>query len=148
MLPVTVALATSKELLSALVKPMELAVSWLPVPATLSRRPEKATVPLPAAVPMSREAVPRSEPEPELTVRLTILLAPRPTVESLPKDLELENSFSYWKRTVRQEGQRLVISEFSHLKTARLPKDKTPEIRGYYEEAIARKNELVVLKGK
>ena len=85
MLPVTVALATSKELLTALVKPLAtLAVNCFPVPAMLTLSPEKVTVPLPAPVPISSEAAPWSEPVPVLTVRVTILLLPTPTAESLP----------------------------------------------------------------
>lgn len=70
------------------------------------------------------------------------------TVESLPKDLVLENSFSCWKRSIKQEGNLLIISETSYLKTAHLPKESFAEIRKYYEEAVARKNDEIVLKAK
>ncbi len=71
MLPVTVAWLTLNELLSTLLRPLLLAVNCLPVPAMLTCSPENATVPLPAAVPMSREEVPRSEPVPAPTLRVT-----------------------------------------------------------------------------
>jgi hypothetical protein len=71
MLPDTVALVTSKELLNALVRPLLLALSCLLVPARLAWSPEKVTMPLPAAVPMSSEVVPRSEPVPVLTLSET-----------------------------------------------------------------------------
>ena len=89
MLPVTVALATSKELLTALVKPLLLAVNCLPVPAALIVSPENVTVPLPAVVPISIDVVPWSAPVPVLTARAIILLAPIPTVESLPNGSRL-----------------------------------------------------------
>jgi hypothetical protein len=41
MLPVTVARLTSKELLSAVVRPLLLALNCLPVPAMLTCRPAK-----------------------------------------------------------------------------------------------------------
>src|SRR5207247_10030624 len=87
MLGVTVALATSKELLTALVKPLaSLAVNCLPVPAMLTLSPEKATVPLPAPVPISSEVAPWSEPVPALRLRLRLRLRGRPTVESLQNE--------------------------------------------------------------
>ena len=89
-LPVTVALVTSKEALTALVKPLlTLAVNCLPVPAALTVSPENDTVPLPAAVPISIEVVPWSEPPPALTAMVTILLAPIPTMESFPNGSRL-----------------------------------------------------------
>ena len=72
------------EELVALVRPVALTVNCLPLPAALTVRPENVTVPLPAPVPMSRLAVPWSEPVPALSVSVTVLLAPIPTVESLP----------------------------------------------------------------
>ena len=85
MLPLTVALATSKEALTALVRPLAtLALSCLPVPATLTDRPEKAPMPLPALVPMSIEVAPWSVPVPVLTANVRILLDPIPVVESFP----------------------------------------------------------------
>jgi len=68
--------------------------------------------------------------------------------ESLPKDVEFDNAFSHWKRKVQQNGNRLVIHEASHLKTARLPKESIADIRKYYDEATARKNDEIVLKKK
>jgi hypothetical protein len=82
MLPLTVALATSKEALVELVKLLALAVNCLPVPAVLTLSPAKLTMPLPALVPISSAGVPRSKPL--LTLRLTNLLLPSPTTESLP----------------------------------------------------------------
>ena len=67
---------TLKELLSALVRPLLLALSCLPVPAMLTCSPAKLAVPLPADVPISSEAVPRSEPVPALTLRVISWLAP------------------------------------------------------------------------
>src|SRR5437667_4858444 len=75
---------TVKVLLTALVKPLALAVNCLLVPAeSISRLVNVATA-LPAAVPMSRLAVPRRGPVPVIRVRVTILLAGRPVVELLP----------------------------------------------------------------
>ena len=69
MLPVTVAWLTLKELLSAaLGMAAALALNCLPVPAMLTCSPEKVAVPLPEAVPISSEVVPRSEPVPALTL--------------------------------------------------------------------------------
>ena len=82
-------MVTSKEALSALVKPLLLALNCLPVPAALIVSPENETVPLPARVPISIEVVPWSEPVPALTARATILLVPIPTVESLPNGSRL-----------------------------------------------------------
>jgi hypothetical protein len=47
MLPLTVAWFTLKELLSALVRPLLLALNCLPVPAMLTCSPAKVAVPLP-----------------------------------------------------------------------------------------------------
>ena len=58
-------------LLAMLLRPLALAVNCLPVPAALTCRPEKLTRPLPAAVPISSDVVPRSEPVPALTLRVT-----------------------------------------------------------------------------
>lgn len=69
-------------------------------------------------------------------------------VESLPKDLNMDNAFSFWKRSIRQEGNRILISETSYIKTARLPRESIADIRKYYDEAIARKNDEIVLKPK
>lgn len=69
-------------------------------------------------------------------------------VESSPKDIEIDNAFSYWKRTLRQEGNRLFIGEVSYIKTARLPREALKELRAYYEDAIARRKEEVVLSRK
>ena len=69
-------------------------------------------------------------------------------VQGLPKELDIENAFSVWKRTIRQEGNRLLISESSHLKTAKLSKDAVAEIRKYYDQALAHKKEEVVLVKK
>ena len=78
-------MATSKEALTALVKPLvTLALSCLAVPAVLTDRPVNAAVPLPALVPTSIEVAPWSEPVPVLTANVTILLDPIPTVESFP----------------------------------------------------------------
>ena len=88
--PVTVALVTSKELLTALVKPLlTLAVNCLPVPAALTDSPENAAVPLPAPVPISIAVVPWSVPVPVLTAMVTSLLVPIPTVESFPNGSRL-----------------------------------------------------------
>src|SRR2546428_3059126 len=67
-----------------LVKPEAEAVNCLFVPASVHCRLLKATVPLPAAVPMSKAVVPSSEPEPELRASVTFKLAGNPTVERLP----------------------------------------------------------------
>ena len=77
-------LATVKVLLTPLLKPLALAVNCLLVPAeSISRFVNVATA-LPAAVPMSRLVVPRRGPVPVVRVRVTILLAGRPVVETLP----------------------------------------------------------------
>ena len=85
MLPVTVTGFTVKAVLVALVRPVLLARSCLPVPAVSTAKPEKLTMPLPAAVPMSSAVIPWSEPLPLLRLRLAVWLLPRPTVELLPK---------------------------------------------------------------
>ncbi len=69
-------------------------------------------------------------------------------VGSVPKDVASDTPYAHWKRTIRQEGQRLLVSESSHLKTVRLPKESVTDIQKYYDESIARKNDLVVLKKK
>ena len=71
MLPLTVALATSKEALTASLKPLlTLALSCWPVPAAMTDNSENAAVPLPAAVPMSIAVPPWSVPMPVLTESL------------------------------------------------------------------------------
>ena len=65
-------------------RPGALAVSTL-LPVVSIRRSEKATVPSPAAVPMSAVVVPWSTPVPLERVIVTISFAGRPTVEALPK---------------------------------------------------------------
>jgi hypothetical protein len=81
-------------------------------------------------------------------MEMEVMLPDGYTVETFPKDIEFQNAFSYWKRTIRPEGQRLVITEMSNLKTAQLPKESVTEIHQYFEEAVTRKNETVVLKQK
>src|SRR5439155_21596292 len=74
---------TVKVVLTALVKPLAVAVNCLLVPAeSISRLVNVATA-LPAAVPMSRLVVPSSGPVPVVRDRVTILLAGRPVVEVL-----------------------------------------------------------------
>jgi hypothetical protein len=73
-----------KELLVALVKLVAEAVITLPEPAALTLKPLNVAVPLPALVPISIVFVPCKEPVPEVSVRVTILLVPRPVVERLP----------------------------------------------------------------
>ena len=74
------ALAMLKILLTALLKPLALAVNCLLVPAEPTCRLLKLTKPLPALVPMSMTA-PRSGPEPLVSVSVILLLEPRPTAE-------------------------------------------------------------------
>ena len=72
---------TANEVLTALLKPLALAVSCLLVPAVEICRSVKATVPLPAAVPMSSVVVPDKVPLPEERVTVTSLLAGSPADE-------------------------------------------------------------------
>ena len=71
-------------LLTRLVKPVADAVNCLFVPASVHCRLLKVTVPFPAAVPMSKAAVPSSEPKPEVRASVTFKLAGNPTVETFP----------------------------------------------------------------
>ena len=73
-----------KAVLTALVKPLAVAVNCLLVPAESISRLVKVATALPAAVPMSRLVVASSGPVPVVRVRVTILLAGRPVVETLP----------------------------------------------------------------
>ena len=75
---------TLNKLLSALVKPLELAVSCFALPARSICRLVNVTRPLPAFVPMSRLVSPNNAPVPELSVMVTSRLAGKPTAESLP----------------------------------------------------------------
>src|SRR2546425_5978537 len=75
---------TVKVLLTALVKPLALAVNCLLVPAESISRLVKVATALPAVVPMSKLVVPTRGPVPVVKVRVTILLAGRPVVETLP----------------------------------------------------------------
>src|SRR5436309_15998410 len=75
---------TVKVLLTALVKPLALAVNCLLVPAESISRLVKVATALPAVVPMSKLVVPTRGPVPVVKVRVTILLAGRPGVETLP----------------------------------------------------------------
>src|SRR5688572_17399862 len=76
---------TAKVALSALVRPLLVAVSCLPVPAASIWRLVKATVPLPAPVPISSILVPDKVPLPEVRLTVTNLLAGNPALEKLPK---------------------------------------------------------------
>jgi hypothetical protein len=82
------------------------------------------------------------------TVEIEIALPDEFVVETVPAELKIENAFSLWTRSVRQDGRRLLVSERSHLKTARLPAASVEEVRQYYREATARKQDEVVLKKK
>jgi hypothetical protein len=64
-------LATLKTLLVALLKPLALAVNCLFVPAESMRKSVKATIPLPAPMPMFIVVVPSNGPVPELSARVT-----------------------------------------------------------------------------
>ena len=77
------ALVTLNTLLTALLKPLALAVNCLLVPAEPTCKLVKLTRPLPALVPMSM-IPPRKGPEPLVSVSVTLLLEPRPTAESFP----------------------------------------------------------------
>ena len=72
------------ELLTRLVKPEAEAVNCLFVPASEHCTLLKLATPLPAAVPMSKAAVPSSEPEPEVRASVRFKLAGNPTVARLP----------------------------------------------------------------
>src|SRR2546425_4387635 len=76
---------TVKTPLTALTKPLALAVSWSLVPAASSRRLVKLAVPLPAAVPMSRLVAPCKAPAPLVRLTFTFRLAGKPTAELFPK---------------------------------------------------------------
>src|SRR6266571_3257842 len=76
--------ATLKKLLSALVNPLAVALNCLFVPAESISKSVQLTTPLPAPVPMSRFVLPKSGPVPLLTVKVTVRLAGKPFVESLP----------------------------------------------------------------
>ena len=78
--------ATLKMLLTALVKPEALAVSWLFAPAASIRRFVKLPVPLPAAAPMSKLALPCNGPVPLVRPTFTFRLAGKPTVEVFPNE--------------------------------------------------------------
>ena len=78
------ALATLNILLTALLKPLALAVNCLLVPTEPTCRFVKLTRPLPALVPMSMVGGHRSGPEPFVSVSVRLLLGPRPTAESFP----------------------------------------------------------------
>src|SRR6185369_5251061 len=75
---------TAKVALTALVRPLLVAVSCLPLPAVSIWRSVKATVPLPAAEPISSVLVPDNVPLPEVSVTVTSLLAGNPAEEKLP----------------------------------------------------------------
>ena len=75
---------TENKLLAAELRPLALAMSCLLLPVTSISRSEKATVPLPAAQPMSRVVVPCNGPVPPLKVSVTFRLAGSPTIEVLP----------------------------------------------------------------
>src|ERR1043166_1401840 len=75
---------TVKVLLAPLLKPLALAVSCLFVPAESISKFVNATVPLPAAVPISKVARPCKGPTPEVSATLTLRLAGRPRVELFP----------------------------------------------------------------
>src|SRR6266581_2478510 len=75
---------TLKKLLSALVNPLAVALNCLLVPAESISKSLQLTTPLPAPVPMSRFVVPKSGPLPLLRVKVTVRLAGKPLVESLP----------------------------------------------------------------
>src|SRR5205809_2907643 len=75
---------TVKAALRALVRPEALAVSWLPVPTESIRRLVNVAVPLPAALPMSMDAVPCNGPVPPVRLRLKFRFDARALVEALP----------------------------------------------------------------
>ena len=82
---VVVALFTVNTLLTALLRPLALAVNCLLVPAASIRRSLKLAVPLPAPVPMSMLVVPWSGPVPPVRLTVRVRLPGRPTVDKLPK---------------------------------------------------------------
>ena len=75
---------TLKKLLRPLVKPLAVALNCLLVPAESISKSLQLTTPLPAPVPMSRLVVPKRRPVPLARVKVTVWLAGRPLVESLP----------------------------------------------------------------
>ena len=75
---------TVKAVLTALVKPDALAVSCLSAPVASIRRLLNVTAPLPAAVPMSKDAVPCNGPVPPVRLRFKFRLAGRLAAETLP----------------------------------------------------------------
>src|SRR6266699_3024111 len=75
---------TLKKLLRPLVKPLVVALNCLLVPAESISKSDQLTTPLPAPVPMSRLVVPKSGPAPLVSVKVTVWLAGKPLVESLP----------------------------------------------------------------
>src|SRR5438034_1187403 len=75
---------TVKTALVALLRPDALAVSCLSAPVASIRRLLNVTAPLPAAVPMSKDAVPCNGPVPPVRLRFKFRLAGRPAVEALP----------------------------------------------------------------
>src|SRR5437762_12328995 len=75
---------TVKAALRALVRPEALAVSWLPVPTESIRRLVNVAVPLPAALPMSVDAVPCNGPVPPVRLRLKFRFGGRPAVGAVP----------------------------------------------------------------
>ena len=76
--------STLNELLTRLVKPAADAVNCLFVPAFEHSTLLKVATPFPAAVPISKDVVPSSEPEPAVRASATFKLAGNPTVERLP----------------------------------------------------------------
>src|SRR6266566_3338398 len=75
---------TLKKLLRPLVKPLAVALNCLLVPAESISKSLQLTTPLPAPVPMSRLVVPKSGPAPLARVKVTVRLAGKPLMESLP----------------------------------------------------------------
>src|SRR5688572_7860372 len=75
---------TVNTLLRPLVNPLALAVNCLLLPVESISRLVKVATPLPAAVPRSRLVVPSNGPVPALSVKVTILLAVNPDVETFP----------------------------------------------------------------
>src|SRR6266568_2414126 len=75
---------TVKTLLATLPRPLALAVSCLLVPAASIRKSVNETVPLPAPVPMSNDAVPCMGPAPLLRLNVTFRLAGNPALELFP----------------------------------------------------------------
>src|SRR6266567_4165418 len=75
---------TLKKLLRPLVKPLVVALNCLLVPAESISKSLQLTSPLPAPVPMSRLVVPKRKPVPLARVKVTVRLAGKPLVESLP----------------------------------------------------------------